>query len=63
MTAVEWLATEIDVNILVTEKVKLAIAIEKAKEMELEKLQQAYESGFNDARRSSNEFGSIFKEY
>jgi hypothetical protein len=32
MTAIEWLVTEIDPNILVTEKVKLAI--EKAKEME-----------------------------
>jgi hypothetical protein len=61
MTAVEWLATEIDVNILVTEKVKLAI--EKAKEMELEKLLEAYKRGFNDAKQSSNEFGSIFKDY
>ena len=33
MTAIEWLVTEIDPNILVTEKVKLAI--EKAKKMEI----------------------------
>jgi len=33
MTTIEWLVTEIDPNILVTEKVKLAI--EKAKKMEI----------------------------
>jgi hypothetical protein len=32
MTAIEWLVTEIDPNILVTEKVKLAI--DKAKKIE-----------------------------
>ena len=33
MTTIEWLVTEIDPNILVTEKVKLAI--DKAKKMEI----------------------------
>jgi hypothetical protein len=61
MTAVEWLLEHLERNIMWTDKAeKIA---EQAKEMELEKLQQAYESGFNDARWSSNEFGSIFKEY
>jgi hypothetical protein len=61
MTAVEWLLEHLERNIMWTDKAK-KIA-EQAKEMELEKLQQAYERGFNNARRSSNEFGSIFKEY
>jgi hypothetical protein len=63
MTAVEWLFENLNIYVL-SEDMKAEIKIfEQAKEMELEKLQQAYESGFNDARRSSNEFGSIFKEY
>ena len=60
MTAVEFLVETIDkkyINAFITR------IVEQAKEMELEKLQQAYERGFNDARRPNNEFGSIFKEY
>lgn len=61
MTAVEWLLNEFqevhkDYGGLDTNWLK---RFDKAKEMELEKLQQSYEKGFNDARPSSNEFGSI----
>lgn len=55
MTAVEWLEEQIKW------RTDISDIIEQAKEMELEKLQQAYERGFNDARRPNNEFGSISK--
>lgn len=55
MTAVEWL----EKRFLQTESNLYEEDFVKAKEMELEKLQQSYEKGFNDARPSSNEFGSI----
>ena len=55
MTAVEWLLEHLERNILWTDKAKKIS--EQAKEMELEKLLQAYERGFNDARRTNNEFG------
>jgi len=59
MTAVEWL----EKRFLQTESNLYEEDFVKAKEMELEKLLQAYERGFNDAKQSKNEFGSIFKEY
>lgn len=69
MTAVEWLGNEItsritrrnphDTIVIQTQGEIIIELIEQAKEMELEKLQQSYEKGFNDARPSSNEFGSI----
>jgi hypothetical protein len=63
MTAVEWLFENLNIYVL-SEDMKAEIKIfEQAKEMELEKLLQAYERGFNDAKQSKNEFGSIFKEY
>jgi hypothetical protein len=55
MTAIEYLVEKIDIknpNWLLDE-------IKKAKEMELEQLEEAYKKGFNDASPSSNEFGSI----
>lgn len=39
-TAVEWLVNEIDSNLLVTEKVKLAVELAKA--MEKEQIMDAY---------------------
>lgn len=59
MTAVEWL----EERFLQTESNLYEEDFVKAKEIELEKLQEAYERGFNNAKQSSNEFGSIFKEY
>ena len=59
MTAVEWL----EKRFLQTESNLYEEDFVKAKEMELEKLLQAYERGFNYARRPNNEFGSIFKDY
>lgn len=43
-TAVEWLVNEIDSNLLVTEKVKLAV--EQAKQMEKEQIIDAYNVGY-----------------
>jgi hypothetical protein len=43
MTAVEWLITEIDQNILVTDKVKSAV--EQAKEMEKQQIIEAHFEG------------------
>jgi hypothetical protein len=61
MTAVEWLLEHLEPNIMWTDKAeKIA---EQAKEMELEKLLEAYERGLNAVKQSKNEFGSIFKEY
>jgi hypothetical protein len=63
MTAVEWLFENLNIYVL-SEDMKAEIKIfEQAKEMELEKLLQAYERGLNAAKQSKNEFGSIFKEY
>lgn len=59
MTAIEWL----EERFLQTESNLYEEDFIQAKEMELEKLQEAYERGFNDAKQSSNEFGSIFKDY
>jgi len=59
MTAVEWL----EKRFIETEGNLYEEDFIKAKEMELEKLQQAYERGLNAAKQSNNEFGSIFKEY
>jgi len=59
MTAVEWL----EERFIETEGNLYEEDFIKAKEMELEKLLESYKRGFNDAKQSSNEFGSIFKEY
>lgn len=59
MTAVEWL----EKRFLQTESNLYEEDFVKAKEMELEKLLQAYERGLNTVKQSKNEFGSIFKEY
>ena len=45
-TAVEWLINEIDSNLLVTEKVKLAV--EQAKQMEKEQIEEAYGIGYTN---------------
>jgi len=59
MTAVEWL----EKRFIETEGNLYEEDFVKAKEMELEKLLQAYERGLNAVKQSKNEFGSIFKEY
>jgi len=59
MTAVEWL----EKRFIETEGNLYEEDFVKAKEMVLEKLLEAYKRGFNDSKQSSNEFGSIFKDY
>lgn len=43
-TAVEWLINEIDPNLLVTEKVRLAV--QQAKQMEKEQLENFFNQGY-----------------
>ena len=57
-TAVEWLIEEIDLNILVTDKVKLAV--QQAKDMEREQIEEAYKADLHpcsdeDAEQYYNE--------